>query len=339
MYSANIYCSLLIDILVTLDVDDLRDVIWDEHAFDRLVLDNIGKYLIRDLVAERANCLTSSSAAVLLHGAIGTGKTLAAEVVAELTQNPLLRITCAEVGANIEQARQLIESKMKLATRWRCVVVFENIGILLTASDGADLKRQAFVSMFENILEVHQGLVILTTRQPPRHLDVAIMSRIHLGIHCPVFEPSTRTQIWRGLLRRLRSLEHSDDAGKVLGSSKQLERLAEYRMNGWEISNAATSSANLARRTSKTLDYGCVLEWLSQTAGHPRASDPWELDQRPKSPLGAPRQAWDFRQQYNPPPLAATHHHITPSMSTPLTLSERPYGAQLPYLQHTDAPS
>jgi MoxR-like ATPase len=46
---------------------------------------------------------------VLLHGGPGTGKTLTAESVAELTGKPLYRVTCGDIGTNAEDVEKVYE--------------------------------------------------------------------------------------------------------------------------------------------------------------------------------------------------------------------------------------
>lgn len=76
--------------LSEIDLTKMQEIVYDDDAFDRLVLPNEKKKLIRSLVE---NTQTSFSDIIsgkgggcifLLHGSPGVGKTLTAEAIAEL---------------------------------------------------------------------------------------------------------------------------------------------------------------------------------------------------------------------------------------------------------------
>lgn len=58
-----------------------------------------------DLISGKGNGLI-----LLLHGGPGTGKTLTAEIVAEIAEKPLYRVTCCDVGTKAEQVEKYLES-------------------------------------------------------------------------------------------------------------------------------------------------------------------------------------------------------------------------------------
>jgi Cdc6-like AAA superfamily ATPase len=87
---------------VDLNMDQIGPVVWNEKAFDSLVL-NKGKKtkeLITALVSKQISSSKSTDVIagkgngliLLLHGGPGTGKTLTAEGVAELAKKPLYRV-------------------------------------------------------------------------------------------------------------------------------------------------------------------------------------------------------------------------------------------------------
>jgi Cdc6-like AAA superfamily ATPase len=85
-----------------LNMDQIGPVIWNEKAFDSLVLnkDRKTKELITALVSKQISPSKSTDVIagkgngliLLLHGGPGTGKTLTAESVAELAKKPLYRV-------------------------------------------------------------------------------------------------------------------------------------------------------------------------------------------------------------------------------------------------------
>lgn len=85
-----------------LNVDQIHPVVWNQQAFDSLVLDKDRKTkeLITALVSKQISADKSTDVIagkgngliLLLHGGPGTGKTLTAEGVAEIAQKPLYRV-------------------------------------------------------------------------------------------------------------------------------------------------------------------------------------------------------------------------------------------------------
>ncbi len=85
----------------------MRDVNWDDGAFDALVLGQKQKTLIHSLVLQHANNDNDFDDIIkgkgrgligLLSGTPGCGKTLTAEAVAEVTHKPLYTLSAGELG-------------------------------------------------------------------------------------------------------------------------------------------------------------------------------------------------------------------------------------------------
>lgn len=111
----------------------ITDVKWNEDAFRKVVMNSKAKDLIRALVSNQLASETSTDLIenkgngliLLLHGSPGTGKTLTAEGVAEITKKPLYRVTCADIGTKPEDAERYLESILHLGKLWRCVVLLD----------------------------------------------------------------------------------------------------------------------------------------------------------------------------------------------------------------------
>ncbi|CZR64932.1 uncharacterized protein PAC_14832 [Phialocephala subalpina] len=109
-----------------LNIEYIHETAWNVEAFDRLVLKATKKELVKALVT--VHVATSASTDViegkgnglimLLHGGPGTGKTLTAESVAELTAKPLYRVTCGDIGTNPEDVEKCLESVLLLAIHY-----------------------------------------------------------------------------------------------------------------------------------------------------------------------------------------------------------------------------
>jgi SpoVK/Ycf46/Vps4 family AAA+-type ATPase len=124
------------------------------------------------------------------------------------------------------------------------VVLLDEADVFLQARDesgGGDGKRNSMVAIFLRELEYFSGIVFLTTNIL-QSFDVAIRSRIHLGLG---FEPPAshiRRQIWVQYLEKIPASEID-----LPSISKAVEALELRELNGREISNAVNTARTMAR--------------------------------------------------------------------------------------------
>ncbi|RTE69062.1 hypothetical protein BHE90_016557 [Fusarium euwallaceae] len=186
-----------------LRVDQIRDVVWNDKAFQSLVVDEDMKEQIlalvttqfeteksTDFINNKGNGLT-----ILLHGPAGTGKTFTAESVAEMARKPLYTVACSEIGTELEQVENYLHSVLHLGKIWDCVVLLDDAEIFLEQRTLQDPKRNALVSVLSDALEYYEGILILTASRV-RTLDVAFSSRIRLALPHEVLKDDERKQIW-----------------------------------------------------------------------------------------------------------------------------------------------
>jgi AAA+ superfamily predicted ATPase len=102
---------------------------------------------------------------VLRHGGPGTSKTLAAEGIAELVQRPLYRVTCGNIGTDVESVEKYLESALFIANAWDCVVLLDEADVFLKERTKMDLQRNTLVSVFLRFLEYYDGILILMTKR------------------------------------------------------------------------------------------------------------------------------------------------------------------------------
>jgi len=137
---------------MTLTIEDIREIEWNEDAFDRrLVLSFNKKELIKALITVHIGNSNNRSSdiiegkgnglIILLHGGPGTGKTLTAETIAEHVKKPLYRVTCGDIGTDPEGVEKYLESVLctyrrcccktkahlylDIGTIWGCVVLLD----------------------------------------------------------------------------------------------------------------------------------------------------------------------------------------------------------------------
>ncbi|KAJ7278278.1 P-loop containing nucleoside triphosphate hydrolase protein [Mycena rebaudengoi] len=223
----------------------LRDVDWNEAAFDSLVLGPKQKKLIHSLVRQHVKRETSFDDIIkgkglgligLLAGTPGCGKTLTAEAVAEVTHRPLYALSAGELGIIPSAVESKLESVLELAQMWDAVLLLDEAEVFLTKRNVTDLQRNALVSIFLRLLEYYQGILILTTNMPEQ-CDPAFESRIHFSVNYPELDFAARKIIWAMFFKRS-SIDISDE---------DLCRLASHGINGRQIKNAFSSALTISK--------------------------------------------------------------------------------------------
>ncbi|KAJ4268835.1 hypothetical protein NW762_002905 [Fusarium torreyae] len=228
------------------DVDLVKDVAWSSAAFDQLVLPHDYKRIIRAFVDAQISGLDDFDDVIkgkgrgiimLLSGDPGTGKTLTAESVAETMQKPLYGMSAGELGDDAHEVEENFDRVLDLSTKWGAVLLLDECDVFLEHRSASDIKRNKLVSIFLRLLEYYQGVMFLTTNRVST-FDPAFESRIHLTIHYPKLDLSSRFHIWKTFVTL-----GSDNSGL---SEADLEELAREELNGRQIKNVVKTARLLA---------------------------------------------------------------------------------------------
>jgi len=226
-------------------VANLSKVQFDDEAFDRLVMEEEKKRLIKCLVQNSSNSFTDiisgkgGGVIFLLHGAPGVGKTLTAEAVSELLHRPLYCVNIGELGVTTTQLEEKLSQILEMASTWNAIILLDEADIFLERRTENDVKRNALVGIFLRLLEYHQGVLFLTTNRV-RSFDEAFHSRISIALHYQPLDQAAREKIWRNLL----------GAAKIQGELEPQE-LAKYDLNGRQIKNIIRLAQTIALEEKK----------------------------------------------------------------------------------------
>jgi len=233
-----------------LPVSHIEPVVWDKHAFDRLVVKPEIKDLLGAVVTsvKAPEELFSNDAAqkeeslvLVFHGAPGTGKSFAAASIAETARRPLYRISCSDIGTDVAAAERYLKSILHITTQWQCVVLLDDADVFLEARSRSDFQRNAMVSVFLRFLEQYNGILILTSNRVGT-FDEAFRSRFQLSVHFPPLDTDARAALWRHSLQALNKYEvYLSDL------DIDVERFASRDLNGWEIKNVFKMAVQLAQ--------------------------------------------------------------------------------------------
>ncbi|KAF8189902.1 P-loop containing nucleoside triphosphate hydrolase protein [Mycena galopus ATCC 62051] len=242
-------------------IDNYSEIVWNEASFDRLVLPDASKTLIRALVSSHLRTEESKfddiikgkgrGLVTVLHGSPGVGKTLTAECIAEYSRRPLYVVSSGDLGTSASHLEQELTRILDLAHTWKAVLLIDEADVFLEKRTLTDVHRNALVSVFLRLLEYYEGILFLTTNRV-NTFDPAFQSRIHMALKYENLDPEARKRLWKDFLSKL-----NGGAGANV-SEEGYDALAQYDINGRQIKNAVKTAESLASFMEKPLN----LEYL-----------------------------------------------------------------------------
>ncbi|KAL7502880.1 hypothetical protein ACHAXN_001232 [Cyclotella atomus] len=226
--------------------DGLRDIVFDPDVFDRLVLPETRKRMIKALV-RHTNSMSGfqdlikgkgAGTVFLLYGLPGTGKTLTAEALAELLGRPLYSISMGTLGTTADELEHRLGEILQLSERWDALLLLDEADSFLEArSSNSSLERNAMVSVMLRLVEYHQGIMFLTSNRIDS-IDPAFKTRITLAMQYETLDIEGRAKVWENLLVK------SGYSGVM--HTLDLRALSKFPLNGREIKNALRIAMALA---------------------------------------------------------------------------------------------
>lgn len=177
---------------------------------------------------------------VLFTGEPGTGKTLAAEVIAGMIGLPLLKVDLSRIVSKwVGETEKNLDTVFREAEESHSVLFFDEADSLFgkrgEVQHGTDRYSNLEVGFLLQRLESYFGLVVLASNLKDQ-IDAAFTRRFHVIVHFPLPRPAERRRIW--------SLAFPPDAPTE--STVDLDMLMQLNMTGAAIVSAARTAALLA---------------------------------------------------------------------------------------------
>jgi ATPase family associated with various cellular activities (AAA) len=175
----------------------------------------------------------------LFSGPSGTGKTMAAEVLANELQLDLYRIDLSQVVSKyIGETEKNLRRVFDTAEGGGAILLFDEADALFgkrsEVRDSHDRYANIEVSYLLQRMEAYRGLAILTSNMK-NALDPAFMRRIRFVVQFPFPDAEQRAEIWNRIFPDNAPTEGLDTS-----------RLARLNVAGGNIKNIALSAAFLA---------------------------------------------------------------------------------------------
>ena len=187
----------------------------------------------------RARSPRGLGAAALFAGASGTGKTLAAEVIAGELALDLYRIDLSQVVSKyIGETEKNLSRVFDAAERSGAILLFDEADALFgkrsEVKDSHDRYANIEVSYLLQKMESYRGLAILTTNQK-NALDLAFLRRLRFVVTFPFPDVMARAAIWAQIFPAATPTSALDPA-----------RLARLNLSGGAIRSVALNASYLA---------------------------------------------------------------------------------------------
>ena len=238
----------------------VRDIEWNQGAFDSLVLPDSQKTIVKALVeshkfhaAQTIDDVVQGKGkglVAVLHGPPGTGKTLTAEGIAELLKCPLYMVSAGELGTDSRLLEAELQKILDIAHSWGAVLLLDEADVFLERREVHDIHRNALVSIFLRLLEYFQGILFLTTNRVET-FDDAFQSRIHIALRYGELTMQAKKAVWKMFLDRVARLEGVES---IDWSEEDYDILARKNLNGRQIKNAVRTAQALAVNTGERLN-------------------------------------------------------------------------------------
>ena len=241
-------------------------------VFDDLVLPPGALRLLADFVSWRihaprildewgfgATFSRRRGSVALFRGPPGTGKTMAASVIANTIGLPLYRVDLAGlISKYIGETEKNLERLFAAAAASDVVLFFDEADALFgkraEVSDAHDRYANIETSYLLQRIEAQDGAVILATNLED-NIDTAFLRRIDMVVDFPAPGPADRLRLWQRLAA----------TRAPVAADLDLAFLAEgFELTGGEIRNVLIAAAHAAARDDGAIGMGELVRALAQ---------------------------------------------------------------------------
>jgi AAA+ superfamily predicted ATPase len=192
---------------------------------------------------------------VLFSGPSGTGKTMAAEVIAGELGLDLFKIDLATIVSKyIGETEKNLEAVFNAAARANGILFFDEADAIFgkrsDVKDAHDRYANLEIAYLLQKMEQFDGVAILATNLRD-HLDDAFLRRLQIVIDFPLPDEVQRARMWRAFLPAEAPLDPEIDFAALA---------QRFRLSGGNIKNIVVSAAYGAAANGGQIDTGHLLQ-------------------------------------------------------------------------------
>lgn len=251
-------------------LDDLAQLIHPTATWDDLVLPSKQRQILADIATHLRYKFTvyqewgfaqkgdrNLGISALFYGVSGTGKTMAAEVLAQEFCLDLYRIDLSNVVSKyIGETEKNLRRIFDAAETGSAILLFDEADALFgkrtEVKDSHDRHANIEVSYLLQRMEAYQGLAILTSNLK-NNLDQAFLRRLRFIIPFPFPETAERTEIWRRIFPQQTPIQDLD-----------YSKLGQLKIAGGSIRNIALNAAFLAAKDHQAVTMNHIYQAAQQ---------------------------------------------------------------------------
>ena len=195
---------------------------------------------------------------ILFAGPSGTGKTLAAEIIAGEVGLDLYKIDLSGIVSKyIGETEKNLKKIFGEAEICNAILFFDEADALFgkrsEVNDSHDRYANIEVSYLLQQMEEHEGTIILASNYK-KNLDDAFLRRLQFAVEFPIPDEAARKEIWTGMFpENIR-----------LGEDVDFNFLSKFKLTGGNIKNIALLAAVLAADGSGIIGMKEILKGLKR---------------------------------------------------------------------------
>lgn len=235
----------------------LNDLILPQRE-KSLIIEGINYIKFRHRVFDNWNFSAKSvggrGLSMLFEGSPGTGKTMAASIVANELGLPLFKVDLSKMMSKyIGETEKSLDEVFGIAEQNSAVLLFDETDALFgkrsEIKDSHDKYANVETSFLLQKMDEFNGIIVMTTNFK-QNIDDAFMRRITYIIHFPAPDRECRLELWKSMFPSEAPLDKSVD----------FHFLAErFEMTGAMIRSAALSSAFTAAAANRSISMSDII--------------------------------------------------------------------------------
>lgn len=199
---------------------------------------------------------------VLFYGAPGTGKTMAAQVLANELGMPLYRVDLSQlISKYIGETQKNIGKIFDEAEKCDCILLFDEADAIFAkrsdVSDAQDRYSNAETAYLLQRIEQYAGVSILATNLL-QNFDEAFRRRISYMVHFPMPDVTLRKELWETIFPKETPISPEVDVWTLAQA---------FELSGASIKNAALHGALMAGAEESEVQMKHILDGIRNEYG------------------------------------------------------------------------